>query len=222
MIPKKQPKKHESEKSKKSFVISTSTSYVNGNVQNVEEEEVEVVGAPQTTIGKHLEVRALHLRVIEVRQTETLEGLRIDGAEDELVQNSSIPMSLATEGLAHLGGHGLCPGRHRSHLHGGESDPGRNVSILLVDPHYLLDVDLGMVDKGTEDQIMVMIVIDPTQLPNRLAHVHLEDVLTKNVALAHPCLAVQLLPLDLLAEIAIVGADTRRPLQQRTSLILVP
>ena len=64
-----------------------STSCVNGNVRSVGEGEVEVVEALQTTIGEHLETRAPHLRAIAVRQTEIFEVLRIDGAEDELVQS---------------------------------------------------------------------------------------------------------------------------------------
>ena len=130
-------------------------------------------------------------------------------------------MSLAAEGLAHLDGHGLCQGHRRSLLQGGETGLGRDVSMLLADPPRLLDEDLGVADRGIEDRIMVMIVKDPIQLPNRLAHVHLEDALIKNVASAHPCLAAQLLPLDLLAGIVTVGVDTPRHLQQRTSLILI-
>ena len=68
-------------------MISTSMKCANGSVRSAEEEEGEEGEVRQTTIGEHLETRAPHLHVIEVRQTETLEGLQIDGAEDEQDQS---------------------------------------------------------------------------------------------------------------------------------------
>ena len=130
-------------------------------------------------------------------------------------------MCPVTGGLAHLGGHGLCRGHHRSLLRGGEIGLGRDVSALLAGLHHLVDQDLGVADKGIGDRVMVMIMKDPIQLPSRLAHVHLEDDLTRTGASAHLCLIAQFLRLDPLAEIAMVGADTRQRLEKHTSLILV-
>ena len=192
------------------------------SAQSVAEEEAEAVGEAQTTNGDHFVIRAHHLRAIEVHQRGILEGLQIDGEEDVLLLTSSTLMSPATEDPVHLpGAHRPYRGHHQSLLHDGGTGLDQDVSIVLAVLHRRLVEGREAGYRDTEDRIMVTIVKDPIHLPRRLAHVHLEDVLTKIVASAHLYLAVPLLPQDPLAETDAVGVDTHHHLQPRTDLTLV-
>ena len=114
LTPKKRLKRRESAKSKKKFGIKTSTTFVSVNVQNVAEQKAEEVEEGQTTNDDRPATRVHPLRVIEVRQKETLEVLQIDGGEDALLLNSSILMSPVVEDPARLPDvHRLCQDLHQ-------------------------------------------------------------------------------------------------------------
>lgn len=166
-MPRKPPKKHESEKNRRGYAIETLTGFANVNGVSAGEAVDEVVGEAMILIGVHFGIQGLLLQDVVIHPTEAIiEVLHQDGRSI-----LTYPAGVAG-GDRMIGGDARHPSQDQCLVHylaqlphhGAEEAKAKNkkledVVILQADPCRLQDGDTAGIGEGA--QAVVMIVQDP-------------------------------------------------------------
>lgn len=166
-MPRKPPKKHESEKNRRGYVIGTLTGFANVNGASAGEVVDELVGEAMILIGVHFGIQGLRREDVVIHLTEAIIEVLHQGGRSILTYPAAVAGGDQMIGDdARHPSEDQCLVHYLTHLrhHGAEEAKAKNkkledVVTLQADPRHLQDDDIAGI--GEEAQAVVMIVQDP-------------------------------------------------------------